>query len=368
MKIKSISLYHLSMPLKAPFTTHLGTVTERETLLVEVTDKDGRCGYGEAVPFSTPWYTEETIGTAYHIIRDCLIPLLQKNNIAHPDEIFSLFTKVRRNFMAKAGLETAIWDLYAKQCVMPLAKLLGGTRQEVFAGAVVATNDIETALLQIGDFLSQGYKRVKLKINPVNDYAFIRAIRSAYPNLPLMADANSAYTLKDGEKLKALDMFRLMMIEQPLSSDDIADHHKLQKQLQTPICLDESIVTFQDVRQAVELGSCQIVNIKVARVGGHVAAKKIHDYCIQHNIPVWCGGMIEFGVAKAHSIAIASLPGFTIPGDLSSSKRYWDEDIIIPEIEIEQGKIIVSGQPGIGYQINKHRVKEVTAVKEQFFF
>lgn len=368
MNIAAIELFVLQMPLKSPFITHLGEVQDREGVIVKITDKDGITGYGEGVAFSTPWYTEETVKTSMHMLTDILIPLLQQHPIERPEEAAALFQSIRRNHMAKAALETALWDLDAKKQSRPLSRLLGGVRNVIASGVVVATNSMANALKQIESFLEEGYQRIKVKINPQQDYDFLAEIRKYYPELPIMADANSAYTLKDLDRLKALDELNLMMIEQPLREDDIIMHAKLQKEIQTPICLDESIVSFEDARNAVELGSCKVINIKVGRVGGLSEAKRIHDYCFEHDIPVWCGGMIEFGISRAHNIALASLPGFSIPGDISSSSRFWEEDIITPEVIIEKGVISVPEKPGIGFNLNEKRLNETMLTKKVFRF
>lgn len=366
MDIKSVHLTLINMQLKQPFMTHLGSVTDREAIIVEVEDRNGIIGYGEGVAFSSPWYTEETVQTAYHMLKDFLIPLLKKKGISHPDEAFRLFSSVRRNHMAKAALETALWDLQAKKEDLPLSRLIGGMRSELPVGVVVGNPNLSDVLKQIECYMDQGFKRVKIKISPESDYQLISGIRQRFPDLPLMADANSAYSLKDADRLKTLDAFNLLMIEQPLGFDDILDHAKLQNQLKTPICLDESIVTFEDAKNAIELASCGVINIKVGRVGGIGEAKKIHDYCYSKGIPVWAGGMIEFGISRAHNIALASLPGFTIPGDISGSDRYWEQDIIQPEIEVENGMIQVPDRPGIGFELNRQRMKEVTVFEERF--
>lgn len=356
------------MPLKSPFYTHLGTVTEREGIIVEVIDSDGISGYGEGVAFSTPWYTEETVKTSLHILSDILIPLLKNNPIGHPKDAAILFRSIRRNNMAKAGLEMAIWDLHAKRNSESLSANIGGTRKKVAAGVVVAANSLSSSIKQIEKHLEAGYQRIKVKINPQMDYSFLAGIRRHYPALPIMADANSAYTLKDMEKLKALDDFNLMMIEQPLASDDIIQHSLLQRELKTPVCLDESIVSFEDAKNAIDLGSCKIINIKAGRVGGLYEAKRIHDLCLLKGIEVWCGGMIEFGVSRAHNIALASLPGFTIPGDISASNRFWEEDIITPEVKVENGYVDVPDTFGIGFGINEKRLKETTLIEKVFIF
>ncbi|MFL6555150.1 MAG: o-succinylbenzoate synthase, partial [Bacillus sp. (in: firmicutes)] len=349
-----------------PFLTHLGSVKNREGIIIKITNSDGVSWFGEGVAFSTPWYTEETVKTSLHMLTDFLIPLLQKTPLNHPEEVSQLFSSVRRNNMAKAALETAVWDLFAKSHSLPLSKLLGGTQSLIASGVVVATDSTKNALQQIEQYLEDGYQRIKVKINPQQDYAFLSEIRRFYPELPIMADANSAYTIKDIERIKALDDFKLLMIEQPLGYDDILEHALLQKEIKTPICLDESIVSYDDARKAIEFGSCQVINIKVGRVGGLYEAKRIHDYCFEKGIPVWCGGMIEFGVSRAHNIALASLPGFSIPGDISASNRFWEEDIITPEVNVKNGFVKVPSGPGIGFEINEKRLQETLLMKETF--
>ncbi|MEY2193562.1 o-succinylbenzoate synthase [Neobacillus sp. BF23-41] len=366
MKIAAVELNVIQMPLIDPFLTHLGAVKNREGIIIKITNSDGVSGFGEGVAFSTPWYTEETVKTSLHMLTDFLIPLLQKTPLNHPEEVSQLFSSVRRNNMAKAALETAVWDLFAKSHSLPLSKLLGGTRSLIASGVVVATDSTKNALQQIEQYLEDGYQRIKVKINPQQDYAFLSEIRRFYPELPIMADANSAYTIKDIERIKALDDFNLLMIEQPLGYDDILEHALLQKEIKTPICLDESIVSYDDARKAIEFGSCQVINIKVGRVGGLYEAKRIHDYCFEKGIPVWCGGMIEFGVSRAHNIALASLPGFSIPGDISASNRFWEEDIITPEVTVENGFVKVPSSPGIGFEINEKRLQETLLMKETF--
>ncbi|MEH7886131.1 o-succinylbenzoate synthase [Bacillus sp. JJ1609] len=368
MNIKSVKLSLIKMPLKQPFATHLGTVDEREAMIVEVEGNDGVSGYGEGVAFSSPWYTEETVQTSWHVLKDFIIPLIKKKGIAHAEEAFALFSSIRRNHMAKAAIETALWDLQAKRESKPLSKLIGGTVDTIPSGVVVGNPNLSAAITQIESYLEKGYNRVKVKISPENDIQYIAGLRKKFPDLPLMADANSAYTLEDVERLKALDEYGLLMIEQPLEYDDIVDHAKLQSQISTPICLDESIVTFDDARKAVELGSCKVINIKIGRVGGLREAKRIHDFCAVKEIPVWVGGMIEFGISRAHNLALATLPGFTIPGDISGSDRYWEEDIIDPEIKVNGGFINLPDRPGIGFELNRKRLKEVTIFEEKIIF
>lgn len=360
MKIESITLRIISSPLKIPFTTHLEKVSNREAIIIEARDKEGRSGFGEADPFSSPWYTEETILTCWHVLRDFLIPLVLKRTILNPDGLDSLWSGIRRNNMAKSGLSQALWDLHAKEKNVYLGQLFGAARKKVAAGAVIATDHIEKGIEQIERFSEAGYKRYKIKISRISDLKLLSAIRSRFPDLSLMADANSSYTLQDLDHLQHLDDFNLQMIEQPLAFDDLIEHALLQSKLKTPICLDESICTFNDAREALALGSCKVVNIKMARVGGWAQALRIHNLCFREKIPVWCGGMIEFGVAKAHNIALAALKGFTLPGDLSASSRYWPNDIIDPEIEVREGFITVPSGPGIGFEINRKQLETLT--------
>lgn len=365
MVIDLITLRVISAPLKQPFVTALGTLTERSAIIVEVTDQNGQSGWGEVVAFSSPWYTEETVTTCYYMLKEFLIPSLYRN-VSHPNELQKIFSKIRGNHMAKSGLECAFWDLYSKQLNVPLYELVGGVRNEVESGVVIASDHIYKALSQIESFLEDEYKRYKVKIAPDTAIDYLTSIRKEYPTLPLMVDANSSFCLQDVELLKQLDEFELMMIEQPLSHEDLLEHGQLQKQLVTPICLDESITSFHDVQHAVTLNSCNIISVKMGRIGGWGQAVQIHDYCLQNDIALWCGGMIEFGISKAHNIALATLEGFTLPGDLSSSSRFWEEDIIEPEIDITKGKVKVPSSPGIGYEINFAVLDKLTSFKETF--
>ncbi|MFD1739174.1 o-succinylbenzoate synthase [Bacillus salitolerans] len=366
MNLSQVTLHHVKMRLLSPFQASYGQVQDREVIIVEATDRDGVTGWGECVAFSVPWYTEETVKTCWHILEDFLIPLLSQNSYKKMEDYLIDCSKYKRHNMAKASIEAALWDLDAKQKGVSLSSLWGGTRKEVEAGVVVGLGDHDQMIASIQSYLDEGYKRFKVKIKPGQDYDLLKKIRSAFPTLPLMADANSAYSLADVKRIKALDEFRLMMIEQPLSSDDIIDHATLQRQIDTPICLDESIVSFEDARKAIELGSCKIINIKMGRVGGFREAQKIHNLCQSHHIPIWCGGMLETGVSRAHNIALASLPQFQIPGDISASSRYWSQDIIQPEVKIENGKIQVPSEPGLGFEIDRKHLSNLTLYKQHF--
>jgi O-succinylbenzoate synthase len=366
VNIQTVTLHFISMNLLTPFTTSYGTVQQRDMMLVEVESEDGISGWGEVVAFSTPWYTEETIQTCFHMLDQFLIPALFRQPIMHPEEIQELFAPVKRNHMAKAAIDCAVWDLFSKQEGTSLARMIGGTRDRIEAGVVIGMDAIPVMLQKIEQHLQDGYKRFKVKIKPGYDYELIKQIREEYPSLPLMADANSAYALKDIEQLKRLDEFALMMIEQPLGSDDIVDHAELQRQIETPVCLDESIVSYDDARKAMDLGSCRVINVKVGRVGGLTEAKRIHDLCWRQGVDLWVGGMLESGISRTHNIALASLPGFTIPGDISASSRYWEKDVILPEVTVQDGSIFVPMGNGIGVNINRDVLKHVTYETKQY--
>ena len=364
---EKVILRKLKMKLNNPFTTSFGTETEKEFCVVEVIDQNGNSGWGESVAMENPFYNEETTKSNQYLLEDYLIPAILGKTFEHPDEIGKLFSHIRRNRMAKATIETAIWDLYAKNLQVPLYEALGGTKQEIEVGVSIGVHEsVEELLSVIKDKLDKGFRKVKLKIKPGKDVEVVRDVRRAFPDIPLMADANSAYTLEDIEHLKKLDDFGLMMIEQPLQSDDILDHSKLQQQLSTPICLDESICSFKDAKEAIELGSCKIINIKIGRVGGLSEAIRIHNLCQEHGIPVWCGGMLEAGIGRAHNIALTTLSQFVLPGDTGPSRHYWKEDIITPEVEVENGLVYVSEEPGIGYRINKEILDKYTTYARTF--
>ncbi|WP_020007916.1 o-succinylbenzoate synthase [Salinicoccus albus] len=367
MKITDITIRHLRMKLKSPFTTSFGTFTDKDFLLLEAKEEDGTVGWGESVAFNAPWYNEETLQTNWHMLEEFLIPLILDKEISHPNKVNEIFAAIRKNNMAKSTLEGAVWDIYAQQTNQSLASALGGTNDRVEVGISIGIQDsVDTLVSTARGFINEGYKRIKVKIKPGWDIDVMRTLRKNFPDTEIMADANSAYRLKDIDLLKQLDEFDLMMIEQPLASDDIIDHARLQKELQTPICLDESIHSLEDTRKAVELGSAGIINIKIGRVGGLTEAKKIHDYCQQHDIPVWCGGMLESGIGRSHNVALTSLPNFTLPGDTASSSRYWEKDIIEPEVIADDGCINVPESAGIGYTVNRETVESFTVSKKDY--
>ncbi len=360
MKINRFIFHVIENKLKKPFTNSFGTVERRESVIVEAIDDDGVSGWGECVAFSSPWYSEETITTCLHIMEAFLVPLVFAKPVSHPSELKERFREVRRNPMAKAAIEMSIWDLAAKKAGMPLVDFIGATSKKIPAGAVVGMNSPEQMKAEIQQYLREGYRRIKIKISPDCDERVIGNIRHHFPDLPLIADANSAYTLEHIEQLKNLDQYNLLMIEQPLGQGDFADHAVLQQHLHTPICLDESIASFEDAKQALALGSCRVINVKIGRVGGVQEALDIHQFCIDRDVPLWAGGMLETGVSRAFNIALAALPGFTIPGDISSSSRYWEKDIIIPEVKVEDGWIDVRDDPGIGYKVDDRHLKTLT--------
>ena len=312
-------------------------------------------------------YNEETVKTNWHIMNDHLIPILSKASIEHPDDVSKIFKPVRGNYNAKFAIESAIWDLYAKENNMSLSKALGGVKDRIEVGVSIGIKESAGQLLkQIEDYLDDGYKRIKVKIMPGWDVEIIRAIRKEFPAIQLMADANCAYSFNDIDHLKQLDEFGLTMIEQPLDHDDIIDYAKLQEQLKTPICLDESIHSEEDARKAIELGSCKVINLKIGRVVGLTESKKIHDLCVKHNVPMWCGGMLEAGIGRAHNIAITSLANFTLPGDTAPSSHYWKQDIIDPQVEMKDGYILVPKALGIGYTPNSERIENITLLSKTY--
>lgn len=367
MKLTNITLYTLKMKMKTPFATSTGIVHEKTVLALKAVDESGLVGWGEGVAFDEPTYTEETAKTVAHMLEDFLIPMLLHRELAHPDEVNALFQPLRRNMMAKSTIEGAVWDIYAQLTNQSLAQAIGGTRKKIEVGVAIGLKNSEQQLFDaIEESLAQGYKRVKVKIKPGQDVELIRTIRSRFPHLPLMADANSAYTLDDLPILKQLDQYNLLMIEQPLAHDDLVEHALLQKGLTTPICLDESITSLADMKRAVMLGSCKVVNLKIARVGGITEAMRIHHYCAQHGIDVWCGGMLEAGIGRAHCVAITSLSHFTLPGDTAASDRYWYEDIIEPEVTVQDGFITVPEAVGTGYKVKEQYIAEKAIATKTF--
>lgn len=370
MKIDKIVLRKMKMALKTPFTTSFATQTEKHFTIAEV-HAEGQIGYGDCSAISLPFYNEETNVTAWHIMRDFLIPMVkQAGEISHPSVVRDIFAPVKRNNCAKAAIEGGIWDAYAKVRGIPLYRAIGGERTRVEAGVSIGIQSSPDKLVEVvGGFLQQGYRRIKIKIKPGKDFDYIQALRQTFGDITLMVDANSAYTLDDINFFRRIDRFNLLMIEQPLAHDDIVDHRKLQAAIDTPICLDESIASVEDARKAIELGSAKIINIKVARVGGISETKLIHDYCQAHQVPVWCGGMLDTAVGKAHNIAVATLPNFVYAHDIPPSSRYWHEDFMLPFVELDQDSCVaVPEKPGIGFDINPLLYERYCYGQEVFTF
>jgi O-succinylbenzoate synthase len=367
MILERFELRHIKMELVSPFTTSMGTEYNEEHIIVRI-DSEGITGWGECVAEANPYYSYETVQTAWHILQDFLIPSILGKNISSINEAISLFSKVRGHMMAKAGLEAALWDIFAKSKSISLSKLLGGTRKIIDVGVSIGIQSSPGELIKkVHAYLGEGYKRIKIKISPGNDIQFVKALRTEYPELLLQVDANSAYTLNDVNIFKEMDNYNLLLIEQPLGYEDIYDHSKLQRELKTPICLDESIHSLNDTRFALELDSCRIINIKPGRVGGFSESKLIHDYCATKKVPVWCGGMLESGIGRAGNVALASLPNFTLPGDISASKRYYKEDIVEPEFILNpDGTMDVPIKPGIGVEVDMKVLDKVTVHKKEF--
>lgn len=365
MKIERIELREIQLPLVAPFETSFGVTTQRRIILVRLFS-EGQDGWGECTCNEGPFYNHEGTDMAWIVLRDFAAPYTIGREISGPEDAGALTARIRGNKMARASIETAIWDLEAKRRGLPLWKLLGGTIEEIPCGVSLGLQETDAALLKkIEMELSSGYQRIKLKIKPGRDYEMVKAVRREYPEINLTVDANSAYTLKDVEMLRRLDEFNLMLIEQPLAYDDIIDHAELQRQIASPICLDESILSVDDARKALSLGACRIINIKLGRVAGHAEARRIESYCQERGVPVWSGGMLESGVGRAHNIAMATRAGFVMPGDISASKRYWTQDVILPAVEVTpRGTIVRRDAPGIGYEIDEKRIEQLTVRRE----
>ncbi|WP_082233534.1 o-succinylbenzoate synthase [Halobacillus massiliensis] len=364
MNIKEVRLIEIDLPLKKPFTTSQGTLRNRPVIIVEVKDDCGLTGYGEVTAFPTPFYTAETTQTAWHILTDFLLPSVK--HLDHPEQFHQSVSTIKGHQMAKTGVEGALWDLYARQQKISLSELIGGVRTEVKAGAVISLGS-RTAV-EIDGLLAEGYSRFKLKVEKGKEREKIMAVRKTHPDLPLMIDANGMYGEEEVEHLISLDDLGLLMIEQPFPAGDFYLHHKAQKRMSTPLCLDESIESCADAKQAIALESCQVINIKISRVGGLSEAIKIHDLCQAHGIPVWCGGMVESGVSKAHNLALASLPNFRFPGDLSGSQRYFEQDIIEPYLEVNRGCLSVPTEEGIGVSVNENILHRLETRKYSLSF
>lgn len=367
MKIESITLHHISMPLVSPFETSFGRETDRQCVIVEV-KSEGLTGYGECVATRDPGYNYETTGTVLHILSDFVVPLILGKDIRDALDFQERVAGIRGHHLAKAGVEMALWDLLGKREGKSLRKLFGGVREKVEVGVSIGIQSSTQALVRsVADYVEQGYARVKIKIKPGRDVEDASAVRKEFPNLRLQVDANSAYSLADADRLKPMDSLNLLLIEQPLFEDDIWDHHKLQEQFKTPICLDESIFSPRHARYAIEMKACKIINIKAGRVGGLSQAAMVHDLCRERNLPVWCGGMLETGIGRASNLALASLPNFVLPGDISASNRYYAQDITNETFVLNtDSTITVPDGPGLGMTINEDALKKFTISQRSF--
>ncbi len=354
MHLDRITLNHLRMPLVAPFETSFGRITDRECILIKV-QSEGLTGWGECVADRDPGYAYETAGTAWHILTEFLVPAILGQDVAGPADFRVRTGQVRGHLMAKAGIELALWDLLGKREGRSLRDLLGGTRDRADVGVSVGLQASPAALVEtVGRYLDQGYRRIKIKIKPGRDVADAQAVRRAFPQVRLQVDANSAYSLETTPALRPLDDLDLLLIEQPLDEDDIWDHSKLQARFRTAICLDESILSARHARQALEMGACRVINIKAGRVGGLCEAVAIHDVCRAAGVPVWCGGMLETGVGRAGNLALASLPSFTLPGDISATDRYYAQDITEERFVLNSDSTIsVPNGVGLGVSVDE---------------
>lgn len=359
MKIESITLRHLRMPLVTPFETSFGREIDRECVIVEL-QSEGLTGYGECVATRDPGYSYETTGTAWHILKEFVAPLILGEDVRDALDFQDRVAGIRGHLLAKAGVEMALWDLLGKRDGKSLCEMLGGAREKVEVGVSVGLQESPEVLVRsVTDFVDQGYARIKIKIKPGRDVGDASAVRKAFPNIRLQVDANSAYTLESAQSLKPLDELNLLLIEQPLFEDDIWDHHKLQKQFKTPICLDESVVSPRHARYAIEMEACRVINIKAGRLGGLSQGVMVHDLCEEHGIPVWCGGMLETNVGRASNLALASLPNFTLPGDISASDRYYRRDITDESFTLNADSTIdVPRGAGLGITINKSAMEQ----------
>jgi len=367
MKIEKITLYHLRMPLQSHFETSFGRVYERDCILLEV-QSGGLTGYGECAADRDPGYSYETVGTSWHILNDFIVPAVLGQDVLGAEDLQVRLAHIKGHQMAKAGLEMALWDLFGKRGKCPLVELIGGVRTKVEVGVSVGLQDTSSELLRVVEnYLQSGYGRIKLKIKPGRDVDVVSTIRDKFKDLPLQVDANSAYTLDSALALLPLDDFNLLLIEQPLAEDDFWDHRQLQTKFATPLCLDESITHPRHARQALEMDACRIINIKPGRVGGISQGILIHDLCQRENVPVWCGGLLETGVGRASNLAIASLPNFKLPGDISATDRYYAEDITNETFKLNNDSTIDVPQGlGLGISINFDALERYTLAAKSF--
>ena len=366
MRVERAVLREIPLRLKEFFEISSGGIQDRRILLLTL-HGEGLEGWSECVVGRDPAYAYETTDTAWHVLTDFILPEIVGRDVESPEDILAPVSWIRGHGMAKAAVEMASWDMAARADGVSLSEKLGGTRSSVAVGVSVGIKATDEELHeQVAGFLDDGYARVKIKIKPGRDVEVLAGLRERFPEVPFMADANSAYRLADAPRLKELDGLDLMMIEQPLLYNDFLEHAKLQQQIETPVCLDESIKSEGDTALALELGSCRIINIKPGRVAGHGVSVRIHDTMRAAGLHVWCGGMLESGVGRAHNVALASLPGFTLPGDISASRRYWEQDVVMPEFEVADGRMVVPTGPGIGVEIDEERIEMLTVREASF--
>ncbi len=367
MKIESVELREVSIPLASPFETS-GWREEEKTCIIVRLQGGSESGFGECAVSRGPWYSYETLTSAWHILEDYVVPVVVGKDFGKPGKILDEMASIRGHNMAKASVEMAFWDLLAKEKKVSLSKMLGGASQTIVSGVSIGLQKTREKLVDsVEKYLEQGYRRIKIKIKPGRDIDLVAAVREEFPDTPLMVDANGAYGPRESGTLARLDPFELLMIEQPFAWDDLVEHARLQKMIRTPVCLDESVAGLNDLESALALESCRVLNIKPARVGGLTVAKMIHDVCLGRKIPVWCGGLLETGVGRAHNVALASLPGFVMPNDISASSRYFKEDIVKPEFRLKaDGTIAVPTGPGIGVEVLEDRLEEHTRKVKEF--
>jgi o-succinylbenzoate synthase len=367
LTIDEVELRQVRLPLVSAFETS-GWKEEEKTCIIVSMKESGDIGYGECAVGPGPWYGPETLTTAWHIMVDFILPNVLGKNFDSPQELLDGLSHIRGHNMSKAAFEMALWDLLAKKKKTSLSRMLGGTRTKIESGVSVGLQKSVNQLVDvIGEYVKQGYLRVKLKIKPGSDIKQVAAIRAKFPSLRLMVDANGAYSPERMDALAQLDHFGLMMIEQPFAWDDMVEHALLQSRIKTPVCLDESVSSLNDMKTALALQSCRVLNIKPARVGGLTVSKSIHDICLSKKIPVWCGGLLETGIGRAHNVALASLTGFVLPGDISASDRYFKQDIVKPEFVLNNdGTLNVPKGKGIGVEVLTDRLEENTTLKKRF--
>lgn len=366
MRIRRAELVEIPLRLREYFEISSGGRQDRRILLLTL-EGEGETGWGECVAAEDPSYSYETTETAWHVLTDFILPRIVGREARDPEDVLAPVSWIRGHGMARAAVEMAAWDLSARLEGVSLSEHLGGIRDRVPVGVSIGLQKTDELLHEkVAGYLEEGYARVKIKIKPGRDVEMLAGLRERFPDARFMADANSAYRLQDAARLQELDALDLMMIEQPLAYDDFLEHARLQERLDTPVCLDESVKSVEGARLALELGSCRIINIKPGRVGGHASSRRIHDLMGEHGLPVWCGGMLESGVGRAHNVALASLEGFTLPGDISASRRYWERDIVEPEFEVEDGHMRVPTGAGIGVEPDRARIEELTVRRAVF--